>query len=100
MRYDKENRKMKISEKCFRRTNMVLCLFPLIYVIFSDTFNVHINKYVKFLGVVIICTVSMLFGIGYHLTNKPIRKKDSISLIFGNLIIVIVLIWWYIRFIY
>lgn len=72
---------MKISDKVFKRCNLALCFLPLVYIIISDSFNINIDKYIKFLGLVVICTVTMLLGIGYHLTNKPIKKKDLIGLI-------------------
>ena len=91
---------MKISDKVFKRCNLVLCFLPSVYIIISDSFNVHIDKYTKFLGLVVICIANMLLGIGYNLTNKPIKMKDLIGLILANLVIVILLIWWYIRFVY
>jgi len=91
---------MKITDKVFKRFNLVLCFLPLIYVIISDNFNINISKYTKFLGVCVMCIANMLLSIGYHLTNKPIKKKDLIGLILGNLAIAIVLIWWYVRFVY
>ena len=89
---------MKISEKCFKRCNLLICFFSIIYWIISDNF--HVNKYVKFLMVVLVCLYTMLLGIGYRLSNKPIKKKDLIELILWNLVIVIILIYWYIRFVY
>jgi len=89
---------MKISEKYFKRCNLLICLFPIIYWIISDNF--HVNKYVKFLMVVLASLYTMLLGIGYRLSNKPIKKKDLIELILWNLVIVIILIYWYIRFVY
>lgn len=91
---------MKITDKVFKRCNLVLCFLPLIYIIISDTYNSHINKYTKFLGLVVICIADMLLGIGYYFSNKPAKKKDLVGLILANLVIVILLIWYYIRFVY
>jgi len=89
---------MKISEKCFKRCNLLICLFPIIYYIISDNF--HVNKYVKFLMVILSCLYTMLLGTGYHLSNKPIKKKDLIGLIFANLFMIIIMICWYVKFVY
>lgn len=89
---------MKISEKCFKRCNLLICLFPIIYLMISDNFDA--NKYVKFLMVILVCLYTMLLVIGYRLSNKQIKKKNLIELILWNLVIVIVLIYWYIRFVY
>ena len=89
---------MKISEKCFKRCNLLICFFPIIYCIISDNF--HVNKYVKFLMVILICLCTMLLGIVYSFSNNTIKKKNLIGLIFKNIFIVIIMICWYVKFVY
>lgn len=86
---------MKISDKVFKRCNLACLCLPLVYITISDCFNIDINRNTKFCGVVVICTANMLVGIVYNLANKPIKKKDLIGLILA-----ILLILWYIRFVY
>ncbi|SFD25663.1 hypothetical protein [Clostridium uliginosum] len=89
---------MKISDKFFKRYTFLMCFFPIIYWMISDIFNA--NKYIKFLTVIFFSLFTMLLDIEYRITNKPLIKKDLIQLILWNLIIVIMLIYWYIRFVY
>ena len=58
--------------------------------VISDYFN--INKYIKFLAVLVICVANMLLSTGYHLGNKSAKKKDLIELILGNLLMVALII--------
>lgn len=88
---------MKINEKVFNRCSRVISFLPLIYIIIFDIFNIQIDKYIKFFGLTIIVVAYMLFSILYHLRNKPVKKKDLAGLVFWNLVIVILLIWWYMR---
>lgn len=90
---------MKISEKCFKRCNFMICLFPIIYYIISDTF--HVNKYIKFSMVILACIYTMLLGIGHTCTNKLInKKKDAVELILRNLFIIVLVVYWYFKFVY
>lgn len=89
---------MKISDKLFKRYSLVICYLFLIYIAISDHFN--INKYIKFLGVLITCIANILLWTVYHLGNKSAKKKDLIELILGSLLMVAFIIWWYIKFLY
>ncbi|GAA0075885.1 hypothetical protein UT300005_02630 [Clostridium sp. CTA-5] len=90
---------MKISEKFLKCCNFLICLFPIIYYIVSDTF--HANKYIKFLIFILMCLYTILLGIGYRFKNKLIiKKKDLIELMLWILFIVILMICWYFRFVY
>lgn len=90
---------MKISEKCYKRCNLIICLFPIIYYINSDI--LHVNKYIKFSIVILVCLYTMLLGTGYRFTNKLInKKKDVVELILLNLFTIAIVVCWYFKFVY
>lgn len=89
---------MKISERCFKRCKLLIYLFPIIYYIVSDTF--HVDKYIKFIMVILMCLYTMLLETGYRITNKLIiKKRDLMELASWNLFSIILIICWYFRFV-
>lgn len=88
---------MKISDKSYKWCIRLYRMFPIIYVLITEKYN--LNKFSRFFMITSVTFLIMALGIGHKLSNKPIKKKDLIELILGNLFICSLLIFWYIRFV-